>query len=249
MAQRSYGWKKQPDDYRDWKFNLDVADVSFPAAFDLRNDMPPVWDQGNTNTCTAHAAGAAYEYQLNQQKLQDFMPSRKFLYYNERLLEGDTSQDDGATIRDAVKALAQYGTLPEHYWPFSEDVRKAPDQASYQIAIKNVVTSYEAVQQSHTFIKAAIQSRHPVIFGFLVPQSFEEESVASTGVMQASADTERTVGGHATLVVGWDDTRKAYLIRNSWGPDWGIGGYFWMPYEFLLDDQKAFDFWIIKAEQ
>jgi hypothetical protein len=56
---------------------------------------------------------------------------------------------------------------------------------------------------------------------------------------------ESVRGGHAVLLVGYDDATKRWLVRNSWGDGWGKGGYFTMPYGYLLDDNLSDDFWNI----
>ena len=244
---RSYGWKKQEHDARDSFFGVQEP-VELPASFRIVEGMPEVWDQGQTNSCTAHAASAAYEYELSQQHLPDFMPSRLFLYYNERIEEGTTNQDAGATIRDSVKALAKYGTLPENYWPFSERVSEKPADGDYQLAIRNIVTSYSAVPQVLQSIKTAIFQKHPVIFGFLVYESFESHEVAQSGIQPMPSPTEQCLGGHAVLAVGFDDSKKAFWVRNSWGTDWGQAGYFLMPYDYIINSKLASDFWIIESE-
>jgi C1A family cysteine protease len=58
--------------------------------------------------------------------------------------------------------------------------------------------------------------------------------------------TERTLGGHAVLAVGYDDKAKRFTVRNSWGPGWGIKGYFTIPYAYLASRDLADDFWTIR---
>jgi C1A family cysteine protease len=57
---------------------------------------------------------------------------------------------------------------------------------------------------------------------------------------------ETVVGGHAVLAMGYDDAKRVFLVRNSWGPAWGDGGYFYMPYAYLLDDNLSDDFWTVR---
>jgi C1A family cysteine protease len=57
--------------------------------------------------------------------------------------------------------------------------------------------------------------------------------------------TEEYLGGHAILIVGYDLVKQTFLVRNSWGPDVGIGGYFEFKSEFILDPKLSSDFWVI----
>ena len=62
------------------------------------------------------------EFDQRKQKLaQPFTPSRLFIYYNERALEGPSPTDSGAMLRDGIKAVAAQGACPETMWPYVED--------------------------------------------------------------------------------------------------------------------------------
>lgn len=58
--------------------------------------------------------------------------------------------------------------------------------------------------------------------------------------------TERSVGGHAVLAVGYSDDDKRFIVRNSWGTGWGMQGYFSMPYDYLSNSSLSNDFWTIR---
>lgn len=84
---------------------------------------------------------------------------------------------------------------------------------------------------------------------FSVYESFESQKVASTGIAEMPKKSEKLLGGHAVLGVGYDDAKKTFPVRNSWGPDWGMDGYFTMPYEYLANRNLSDDFWkIVKSE-
>ena len=70
---------------------------------------------------------------------------------------------------------------------------------------------------------------YPFVFGFTVYVSFESAAVAETGVLNLPKPKEKVLGGHAVLAVGYNDAAKRFLIRNSWGTDLGMQGYFTMP--------------------
>jgi C1A family cysteine protease len=83
--------------------------------------------------------------------------------------------------------------------------------------------------------------------GFSVYAAFESAAVAQTGKLNLPAPTEALLGGHAVLAVGYDDPSQRFIVRNSWGPDWGQAGYFTMPYAYLLDENLSDDFWTIRV--
>ncbi len=87
----------------------------------------------------------------------------------------------------------------------------------------------------------------PFIFGFMAYESFVSLQVAQDGHVPLPQPGEQVLGGHAVLAVGYDDRNEWFLVRNSWGTNWGIKGYFTMPYAYLLDSNLAHDFWTIQC--
>ena len=57
---------------------------------------------------------------------------------------------------------------------------------------------------------------------------------------------EQVMGGHAVLAVGYDDKQGRFIIRNSWSAQWGMQGYFTMPYDYLLNENLSDDFWTVR---
>jgi C1A family cysteine protease len=96
-----------------------------------------------------------------------------------------------------------------------------------------------------TQMKGCLASGFPFVIGFTVYESFESDEVAKTGRMPMPAPREHVLGGHAVMVVGYDDKVERFRMRNSWGTSWGLKGYFTMPYAYLLDDNLSDDFWKI----
>ena len=87
---------------------------------------------------------------------------------------------------------------------------------------------------------------YPFEFGFTVYESFESQEVAQTGVVPMPQQTEKVLGGHAVMAVGYDDAQQRIIVRNSWGTSWGQQGYFTMPYAYLTNHQLSSDFWTIQ---
>ena len=238
------GWNKPTSDERDFKFFIPVSTPPLPEV-DLRPGMPPVYDQGQLGSCTANAIGAAFEFELLRQKLTDFTPSRLFIYYNERVIEGDVAEDSGAQGRDGLKVIANQGVCPETMWPYdiSQFTTKPPDTC-YQVAKNNVAIQYLSVPQDLNQMKACHGQGFPFVFGMNVYESFESEAVATTGIVPMPMPGENLLGGHYVCSAGHSDAKQALLVRNSWGSGWGLGGYFWLPYAYIVPETS--DYWTIR---
>lgn len=248
---RRYGWKPPiPGTYHAAPRYVPRARqlAALPASVDLRASMPPVVDQGELGSCTANAMAGALGYDMIVEKALTFPVSRLFQYYNERAIEGTTSSDAGATISDTIKAAAQYGYLPEATWPY--DVTQyavKPPQSAYDAAIPDAIRDYATVAQDGPTIQAALAAGHPVLIGFTVYQSFESQAVASSGIMPMPRRGEQVMGGHAVLLCGYDQAKQVYIVRNSWGAEWGQDGYFLMPFAYVHSPQLAGDFWVVNT--
>ena len=163
-------------------------------------------------------------------------------------IEGTVSQDAGAQIRDGIKAVATLGAPPETDWAYdiSKFAQRPPPQA-YSDAKQDLVSAYARVVQDITQMRGCLAEGYPFVFGFTVYESFESASVAQTGVVPMPATGEAVLGGHCVVAVGYDDTKRQFTIRNSWGTGWGLNGYCLMPYEYLINLRLASDFWTIRS--
>ncbi|TDH48065.1 peptidase [Mycobacterium eburneum] len=237
---RGYGWRPQLPDARDKVYATRLG-APPPPECDLRPSMPPVYDQGQLGACTGNAIAAAMEYERDRQGLSDFLPSRLFIYYNERALEGTVSSDSGGVIRDGIKVVNTAGVCPESVWPYDIGMFAVkPAKRCYVAAAADRAVQYLAVQTLGD-LKDAISSNLSVVFGFTVYESFESATVAQTGVVPLPQPGETTVGGHAVVAVGYSDPQNHLIVRNSWGPLWGDGGYFYLPYQYLTGAQVSSD--------
>ena len=242
------GWIPDHPDHRDHLFSAPPPG-SVPASVDLRSLCPPVYDQGQLGSCTANAIAAAVQFERMKQGVPDFMPSRLFLYFNERLLEGTVNSDAGARLRDGIKCLATQGDCPETLWPYRDDGQSfalQPPQACYDNAVLHTAISYERLNQSLAQMKGCLAAGYPFVFGFTVYESFESDAVAQTGEAPLPSLDEPALGGHAVMAAGYDDSRSGFIVRNSWGSGWGDQGYFYLPYAYLLDENLAADFWTLR---
>jgi C1A family cysteine protease len=221
---------------------------ALPPSVDLRSACPPIVDQGELGSCTANAIAGALEFDQMKQKLVDvFPPSRLFIYYNERVIEGTVNEDSGAMIRDGIKTVSKEGAPHEPLWPYDISKFKVkPSAAAYKDGAKHPAILYQRLNQTVDQLKGCLASGFPFVFGFSVYESFETQVVAKTGKVPMPKPKEKQLGGHAVLAVGYDDAQRRFIVRNSWGVGWGLKGYFTIPYDYLTNANLADDFWTIK---
>ena len=242
--QRKYSWVPDIPDHRDWKYSAKITRIDLPRKVDLRIGQSEVYDQGNLGSCVANSTCAQFDYLYNKEHKSFLHPSRLFVYRGARELEGYINEDSGCMIRDAIKYLASTGVCKESTWTY--DISKFADKPSieaYNEASKFKIVKYERANSLLQMQQAAAQG-YCTAFGFTVYESFESDKTARTGICTKPRKTERALGGHAVLFCGYDMDTKRALVRNSWGKEWGQGGYFWMPFTYFTKDLTD-DYWVI----
>ena len=228
-----YGWIPDIPDHRDIMFRkVYRIPVTLPSSVDLRPQCSKVEDQGQLGSCTANARVGAMEFLMIKDKKPYADLSRLFVYYNERVIEHTVSQDSGAMIRDGIKTLAKQGVCTEKLWPYViKTFTKKPTPACYKEALNYEITSYPRIDTVDE-MRSCLADGFPCVFGFTVYESCESQDVARTGVVPLPQPDEQELGGHAVVGVGYDDAQKRFVVRNSWGEDWGMKGYFTIPYDY-----------------
>ena len=245
-----YGWVRDLPDARDFVYGapLNRFPQGLPPSVDLRPECPPIYDQGQLGSCTGNGIAGAIEFDQRKLGKKAFVPSRLFIYYNERVMEGTVNQDSGAQIRDGIKSVATIGAPPETDWPYNiKKFTQKPPAKAYSDAKLDLVSTYSRVTQDLTQMQGCLADGYPFVFGFTVYESFESQAVADTGIVPMPKSGEKVVGGHCVVTVGYDTTKRFFIIRNSWGTSWGLRGYCMMPFEYLLNAHLASDFWTIRS--
>lgn len=267
------GWERDLPDLRDYTPEepavrsvlaesrpLKAARSQAPAAVDLREHCSPIEDQGSLGSCTANAGVGLLEYFQRRAFGKHLDASRLFLYKATRNLLGWVG-DQGAYLRTTMKAMALFGAPPEQYWPYRIECFDAEPPAfcyafgqQYQtILFYRFDPPGTAPREVLGAVKEYLAAELPCMFGFSVYSSMPGIG-AGTGDIPFPRRGDSLEGGHAVVAVGYDDARRigdkrgALLIRNSWGTNWGEGGYGWLPYAYV-ERGLAVDFWsLIQAE-
>jgi C1A family cysteine protease len=242
-----YGWVPDLPDHRDYLYSaVRTVPPGLPPRVDLRPYCSKVEDQGSLGSCTANALAGALEFLEIRDRVHYAELSRLFIYYNERVIERSVGSDSGAMLRDGIKTLAKQGVCTETCWPYDvAKFKKKPGVASYKEASDHQITSYHRILKLDE-MRTCLAEGYPFVFGFTAYEGFVSTKVEKTGRLDMPNPKERTIGGHAVMAVGYDDAEKRFIVRNSWGPKWGMKGYFTMPYAYAADRDLSDDFWTIR---
>lgn len=255
---KGYGWRKDMPDPRDRIFNLEntVEKVTgVPGEVDLTPQMPPVYDQGQLGSCTGNGWAGVMEAQAIKQNEVADTPSRLFIYYNERVIENTVSQDAGAEIRDGAKAVVEDGVPSETLWPYDiSQFATQPPQQVYDQAKKHEALVYKRIVLGGPGapVRSALAQGFPIVFGFPVPDYFEQGWNPATEPLPIPGPNAKFIGGHCMVLVGYDFTLQRFSVpvlkaRNSWSPGWGENGYCYLDYRwFPADNSLGSDLWIVE---
>ena len=240
----TYGWVPDIPDRRDFMYSAIRPAIRLPETVDLRAVCSSIEQQGDLGSCTAQALAGNIEFLDNKADSEYTDVSRLFIYYNERVLIDTVDYDSGASLRDGIKTLKNDGACHEDTWPYViSKFDMKPPLKCYKEAGKHTIQSYHRLNTTNEML-ACLAEGYPFVFGFAVYESFESDEVKRTGIAHMPKKKEVMIGGHAVMAVGYDRTDKRFLVRNSWGGDWGMGGYFTIPFEYL--ETLAEDFWTIR---
>ena len=257
-----FGWTPDIPDHRDHIYAAIPAILKkLPAKVDLRTKLPPVYNQGRIGSCTANAIAAAIQFDRRKSKQKpDFVPSRLFIYYNERAVEGSITTDSGAQIRDGIKQVAKLGVPPETLWayddtpalsdggPWPSGAKPAqkPSASAYTQAAKYQAISYQRLPRTLNSFRGVLAEGFPFVFGFSVYENLYGADGKPRATVPLPGPKDQLLGGHAVLAVGYDDAKQVFIVRNSWGPKNQDKGYFYMPYAYLTEEGLSDDFWTIR---
>lgn len=244
---------------------------------DLRKQFPAVYDDQGLACSTVSALAALLEFhELRTRPNAGYEPSRLCWYYLTREMQGTQRADAGASFREALKVVNDEGVCDEVDWPFDATcVTVAPEWATYESTPRSRPIRYRRVPQTLEALKYCLTHELPVACGLSVYTSFESSVTRRTGQVTLPAcaqdlaevpvgpakdeghgnastntddDDDAHLGGHAVVLVGYDDTEQQFIIRNSQGASWGANGYGFVPYSYVLNPLLARDFWVVDGD-
>jgi len=238
-----YGWIPDKKDFRDVMYKAQPK-IVVPDKMDLRLYLPPMFNQGPLGSCVWNALGNAHLYcQLRQDGGVNFIPSRLFGYYNSREFK---NEDTGCYIRAAAKSIGKIGICPEALWNYDiTKFAKKPDKKCYKEAEKHKAINYYRLDENIKQLQKCLAEGFPVVLGITLYESFESNEVAKTGIVSFPSKYEATVGGHAVLIVGYDNSKAQFIGMNSWGEEWGDKGFFYIGYDYITE--LSSDWWTIRV--
>lgn len=242
-----------PPDFRDYVYGPPSAILAeLPEQVDLRTERatPKIFDQGNLGSCTSNAANAVVQFVERKHGDPDYdRLSRLYTYYYSREKIGTTEEDSGAFIRDAYAVLAERGAPREKFWPYDiNEFRERPPSVTDWSASQHHVLEYRSVLDgSEQDMRACLAEGYPFTYGFAVYDTFW--SIGSDGSWSGARGG--IDGYHAVDAWGYDFRAGAFgftdggwIIRNSWGIEWGDKGYFYVPRSYL--PLEGFDCWTVR---
>lgn len=236
-------WRPELPDPRDHIYKPSMPGL--PTQVAPLGSKTRVHDQGQTSSCTGHAATAMLETRLGLTGDSGQL-SRLFPYYLGREAIGETAQDAGAYNRDVIKSMMKAGVPRETLWRFSAtNVTKRPSVNAYHDAelqrqrVEAMKLVYERVTSLDALLDALARG-NPVMFGFLAYAPIFDLN-GTNHVLPLPGAGEQPVGGHAVMADGFIMSERVVWVQNSWGTAWGKRGYFKMPFEWFTSPARLVD--------
>ena len=245
-------YKKDPKDDRDFHFSANVSEDKFlkatataPNIVDHTYSMSSVKNQGRLGSCVGFAVSAMKEWQETREHLYEVSAGKKdhrkgkaynlsesWVYWNAKKIDY-WPNEEGTSIRFAMKVLHKLGVPCESAWPYSDVNYGDPESWATLIARWARIKSYWRINNLSELKLALING--PVVIG--IPCFDTIFYADETGFVGYPRDPNTIYGGHAICAVGYYDTKfgGSIKIKNSWGKGWGGKGYGYLPYSYIND--------------
>lgn len=216
-----------------------ISESRLPRRVDLSRYLPPIGSQGMIESCSAWST-VYYAKTIQENQEHEWgadSPSHQFspLFSYNQITRG---RNEGTSIDDHMLIIQNMGAVPLSEFPYTEQINMFPNDETIARAEPYRGESYRKLSEYNwntqewttdiNTVKTVLAEGSPVVGGFLVHDSFY---AYQGGIYSHPVGAE--LGGHAMCVVGYDDDKRAFLIVNSWGEDWGEDGFMWMSYDLF----------------
>lgn len=248
IVSNSLGWKGEEEDLSNLENDINLkSDTDLSADVDLTDKLPPIGDQGQYGTCVAWSVGYnlrtfmhAVDYDLSKSDLElkqnQYSPKDLFLAIN----NDDKGKDcNGTNFEYALDVLVDRGITTQDIAPYTElsNCSQLPDADWTEDAATQKIDNYRKINHTDVnTIKNYLDANRVISFGAKLGDKFmqtEDDEVLR------SPETYGYTGQHAyhaMLLSGYDDSKQAFRVVNSWGTQWGDKGYIWVDYDFFVDE-------------
>lgn len=244
---------KDEDDERDFRVSTSVFNnYTIPNYIDWSGKMSSVKDQGQLGSCVGFAVASMKEFQEQMEHEKEVAEGKSYvreedhydlseawIYWNCKKID-PWPNEEGTSIRIAMKVLQKIGVPTEEAYPYSDQFQGSPEVWAKMIAKWGLIDSYYRCNNLQE-LKVGL-SNGPVVIGI---GCFREIFyVGADGIVPYPSNPNEMLGGHAICAVGYSDNRQLIKFKNSWGTSWGKNGYGYLPYRYI--DDFMWDGWIAK---
>lgn len=236
-------------DLKDWPYQPTLHRL--PGEVSNIGLVPSILDQGQEGACMGYALAAVINLLLKRSSIQRDVSPRMLYELARRYDEWPGEEYDGSSARGAMQAWIRHGVCTSTSWPPNvcgaqhldatriADAALTPGGAYYRVDFRQI-----------RHIHAAIYEVGIVYATLMVHQGWDQPGPTEVSLKHSSNCPKMTLpviarsgiadGCHAIAIVGY--TRQGFIIQNSWGDNWGRGGFALLPYEdFML---HATDVWV-----
>lgn len=219
--------------------------IELPPTVDLRNDWWNIGNQGITGSCVGWATASSllrYHFTKARKINTHEKISVRFIWMASKEMDEYTDypttfiDDAGTSLKTALKTARKIGALKASLFPFQGKMVTIKENNFLKIAGKLKIKSFfnliNKKQDKLTMFKTWLAYNGPILTCLDCDDSWMD--VKRNGLLE-KYDTKSAKGGHAVSIVGYTPTH--FIVRNSWGTNWGDKGFAYASYDYT---KKAF---------
>lgn len=253
LVQALASWDAENEKLDEIPQDLDIHDNTgnLPSGIDLSSKFPPIGDQGSYGTCVAWAVGYNLKTALNgidhqwsagELSQAQNQTSPKDLYWSIPS-SSKGSNCNGTQFESAMDALISRGGASLSTVPYANlgDCNQTPPQEWTQDAGDNKLLNYRKIADINNSASMAVNNfksylaeGRPIAIGARLGDRFMKWNSDAVLDYDSYLNPGMQHAYHAMVLVGYDDSKGAFRVINSWGKTWGYNGTIWIDYDFFV---------------